>query len=135
MWSDRSSEKRRERLAGRLRAILPAPRPGSRGSKTPLRVPGPKGPPRPEQVAEELRGEPGFSWLDGSDGDHRLHVRPLATLAVRDGRAAVSGPGGRATFAASGFDLLDAAFAAWGEAGAGATLVGYLGYEMGGELE
>jgi para-aminobenzoate synthetase component 1 len=135
MWSDRPSEKRRERLAGRLRAILPPPRAGSRGSKTPLRVPGPKGPPTPEQVAEELRGEPGFSWLDGGDSDHRLYARPLATLAVRDGRAAASGPGGRATFAASGFDLLDAALAAWGEAGAGATLVGYLGYEMGGELE
>lgn len=135
MWSDRPSEKRRERLAGRLRAILPAPHPGSRGSKTPLRVSGPKGPPTPEQVAEELCGEPGFSWLDGSDGDHRLHVRPLVTLAVRNGRAAVSGPGGRAAFAASGFDLLDAAFAAWGGAGAGATLVGYLGYEIGGELE
>ncbi len=135
MWSDRPSEKRRERLAGRLRAILPPPRPGSRGSKTPLRVSGPKGPPRPEQVAEEMRGEPGFSWLDGGDSDHRLYVRPLATLAVRNGRASVSGPCGRATFAASGFDLLDAAFAAWGEAEAGATLVGYLGYEMGGELE
>jgi para-aminobenzoate synthetase component 1 len=133
MWSDRPSEKRRERLAGRLRAILPPSRPGSRGSKTPLRIAGPKGPPTPEQVAEELRGEPGFSWLDG--GEHRLYARPLATLAVRDGRASVNGPGGRATFAASGFDLLDAAFAAWGEAGSGATLVGYLGYEMGGELE
>jgi para-aminobenzoate synthetase component 1 len=135
MWSDRPSEKRRERLAGRLRAILPPPRSGSRGSKTPLRVSGPKGPPTPEQAAEELRGEPGFSWLDGGDSGHRLYVRPLATLAVRNGRTAVSGPGGRAAFAASGFDLLDAAFAAWGEAGAGATLVGYLGYEMGGELE
>ncbi len=138
MWSDRLTDKRRERLAGRLRAILPPPRPESRGSKTPLRVTGPKGPPSPEQVAEELRGEPGFVWLDGGnrgDGGHRLYVRPLATLAVRDGRASANGPGGRAAFAASGFDLLDAAFAAWGGAGTGATLVGYLGYEMGGELE
>jgi para-aminobenzoate synthetase component 1 len=138
MWSDRLTDKRRERLAGRLRAILPPPHPESRGSKTPLRISGPKGPPGPEQVAEELRGEPGFTWLDSGnrgDGGHRLYVRPLATLAVRDGRATASGPGGRAAFTASGFDLLDAAFAAWGDAGAGATLVGYLGYEMGGELE
>jgi para-aminobenzoate synthetase component I len=132
MWSDRLSGKRRERLVRRLHAILPPPRPGSRGSKTPLRVAGPKGPPDPERVAEELREQPGFSWLDGSSG-HRLHTRPLATLAVRGGRATVSGPGGRATFAASGFDLLDAAFSVW--AGTGATLVGYLGYELGGELE
>jgi para-aminobenzoate synthetase component 1 len=118
----------------RLRALLPPPRPGTRGSKTPLRVAGPKGPPAPEGVAEELREQPGFAWLDGGGG-HRLYARPLATLAVRGRRATVSGPGGRATFAASGFDLLDAAFAAWGDAGTGATLVGYLGYEMGGELE
>jgi para-aminobenzoate synthetase component 1 len=134
VWSDRPSEKRRERLAGRLRAILPAPRPGSRGSKTPLRVAGPK-PPNPWQVAGELRERPGFAWLDGGgDGDgHRLYAQPLATLAVRGGRASVSGPGGSARFAAGGFDLLDAAFAAWG--GSGATLAGYLGYELAGEVE
>ncbi|HSU84232.1 MAG TPA: anthranilate synthase component I family protein [Thermoanaerobaculia bacterium] len=135
MWSDRLSGRRRERLVQRLRSILPSPRQGSRGSKTPLRVAGPKGPPDPERVAEELRERPGFSWLDGSASGHRLYSRPLATLAVRGGRATVSGPGGRATFAASGFDLLDAALTAWEGAGAGATLVGYLGYELGGELE
>ncbi len=133
MWSDRPSGRRRERLVRRLQAILPPPRPGSRGSKTPLRPPGPKGPPGPEQVAEELRERPGFSWLDGAASGHRLCSRPLATLAARGGRATVNGLQGRATFAASGFDLLDAAFEAWG--GAGATLVGYLGYELGGELE
>ncbi len=138
MWSDRPSEKRRQRLAGRLLSILPAPRPGSRGSKTPLRTAGAKAPPDPEQVAAELAGQPGFAWLDGGDrktSGHRLHVRPLVTLAVRKGRATVTGPGGCATFAASGFDLLDAAFAAWSDAGAAATLVGYLGYELGGEIE
>src|SRR5437764_4267041 len=139
MWSDRPPERRRQRLVQRLRAMLPAPRPGSRGSKTPLRVPGPKSePPSPEQVAAELRSEPGFSWLDGGDrdgGEHRLYARPLLTLAARNGRATVKGPWGNARFAASGFDLLDAAFAAWGSAGVGATLVGYLGYELGGELE
>jgi para-aminobenzoate synthetase component 1 len=143
MWSDRLSDKRRQRLAGRLLSILPAPRPGSRGSKTPLRIAGAKGPPSPEQLAGELFDQPGFSWLDDGrhdgrtrkDSSHRLYVRPLATLAVRDGQASVQGPDGRATFAASGFDLLDAAFAAWSAAGAAATLVGYLGYELGGEIE
>ncbi len=135
MWSDRPSGKRRERLVRRLRAILPAPRPGARGSKTPLRISGPKGPPDPERVAEELREQPGFSWLDGAGDGHRFHVRPLATLAVRGGRATVSGPGGRATFAAAGFDLLDAAFAAWGGEGAGAHAGGLSWLRAGGELE
>jgi len=134
VWSDRPSAKRRERLADRLRAILPAPGPGSRGSKTPLRIAGPK-PPTPWQAAGELRERPGLAWLDGGDGDHLLYTRPLATLAVRGGRASVSGPEGTSRFAAGGFDLLDAAFAAWGSAGAGATLVGYLGYELAEELE
>ena len=134
MWSDRPSEKRRERLAGRLRAILPSPDPGSRGSKTPLRVPGPK-PPTPWQVAGELRERAGFAWLDGGESEHRLYAQPLATLSVRDGKASMSGPGGSIRFAAGGFELLEAAFAAWGSAGAGATLVGYLGYELAGELE
>ncbi|HEY0556582.1 MAG TPA: anthranilate synthase component I family protein, partial [Thermoanaerobaculia bacterium] len=122
----------------RLLAILPAPRPGSRGSKTPLRIASPKAPPDPEQMAAELADQPGFAWLDGGDrrtSGHRLHVRPLVTLAVRKGQATVTGLGGSATFAASGFDLLDAAFAAWSGAGAAATLVGYLGYELGGEIE
>jgi para-aminobenzoate synthetase component 1 len=136
MWSDQPSEKRRQRLASRLRAILPAPHPGSRGSKTPLRA-GAKAPPDPEQVAAELIRQPGFAWLDGGGkaGGHRLYVRPLATFAVRKGKATVDGFRGSATFAASGFDLLEAAFTAWSGAGPAATLVGYLGYEMGGEVE
>jgi para-aminobenzoate synthetase component I len=136
MWSDRLPEKRRQRLVERLRSILPAPRAGSRGSKTPLRLPGPKAePPSPEQVAEELRERSGFAWLDGAETGHRLYRQPLAVLTVRNGRAAVKGPGGHARFAAGGFDLLDAAFAAWGGAGSGASFVGYLGYELNGELE
>jgi para-aminobenzoate synthetase component 1 len=134
MWSDRLSEKRRLRLIERLRSILPAPHPHSRGSKTPLRSGG-KTEPTPLQVAEELRGRDGFAWLDGGATEHRLFSRPLAVLAVRDGRVSVTGPGGRASWKGDGFDLLDAAFGAWGGTGSGATLVGYLGYELGGELE
>jgi para-aminobenzoate synthetase component 1 len=135
MWSDRLSREGRERLVRRLQAILPAPRAGSRGSQTPLRATAPKGPPAPHRVADELRTQPGFSWLDGAGDGHRLYARPLVTLAVRGGRATVSGLRGRATFAASGCDLLEATFTAWRGAGAGATLVGYLGYELGGEIE
>src|SRR4030095_12672055 len=136
MWSDRLSVKRRQRLVERLRSVLPAARPGCRGSTTPPRLPGPKGePPTPEQVAEELRERPGFAWLDGAETGHRLYSRPLAVLAVRNGRASVTGPGGHARFVAGGFNLLDAAFSAWGGAGSGAALVGYLGYELSCELE
>jgi para-aminobenzoate synthetase component 1 len=136
MWSDPQPPERRRRLVERLRSVLPSPRPGSRGSKTPLRLPGPRNePPSPEQVAEELRDQPGFAWLDGGGTGHRIYVRPLADLSVRNRRASVTGPGGRARLAAGGFDLLEAAFDAWAGAGSGAALVGYLGYELGGEAE
>lgn len=134
MWSDRLSPQKRQGLASRLRAILPAPSPAARDAKTPLRSGGETGP-SPLQLAEELREQPGFAWLDGGDEGHRLFARPRAVLQVRNGRANVFGPGGRAAFPADGFDLLEAAFAAWGGAGAGAILAGYLGYELGGEIE
>ncbi|MFP5288633.1 MAG: hypothetical protein ACLGI9_23050, partial [Thermoanaerobaculia bacterium] len=121
-------------MTGRLRAILPAPRPGSRGSKTPLRVPGRSGPP-PEKVAEELREQAGFVWLDGGNGTHRLYARPLAVLTSRNGRSTATGPGGKVSFRCGGFDLLEAALAAWGDGNAGAALVGYLGYELARDLE
>ncbi|HEV7670336.1 MAG TPA: anthranilate synthase component I family protein [Thermoanaerobaculia bacterium] len=128
MWSDRPSESVRARRIERLRALLPPPREGTRGSKTPLR-----GTPSPEQVAEELRANPGFAWLDGGAEGHRLAAEPIAQLAVRAGRATVSIGTEKTTFAARGFDLLEAALAAWG--GAGGLLVGYLGYELGAEIE
>jgi len=134
MWSDHLSTKKRQRLAARLRTVLPAPGPKARGAKTPLRSGGKTGP-SPLQVAEELREQPGFVWLDGGEEGHRLFARPRAILTVRNGRATLSGPGGRAAFKAGGFDLLEAAFAAWAGAGAGAVLAGYLGYELGGEIE
>lgn len=132
MWSDRLPEKERQRLAERLRKAVPAPRPHSRGSKTPLRLGG-KTEPSPLQVAEELKEQEGFAWLDGAETGHRIFSRPLAVLSVRSGQATVTGPEGQAQFKAGGLDLLDVAFAAWG--GVGATLVGYLGYELGGEIE
>lgn len=119
----------------RLRSVLPAPASGSRGSRTPLRGPGAGA--LPEAVAEELRALPGFCWLDGGSGPHRLYSRPLATLATRQGRASVAGPGGKVAFRAGGFDLLEAAFslfASWGGPG-GAVLAGSFGYELAGELE
>ncbi len=128
MWSDRPSAPVRSLLIERLQALLAPPRQGARGSKTPLR-----GAPQPDQVAEELRSAQGFSWLDGGGQGHRLAAEPIARLSVRAGRATVSSGGGNATFAARGFDLLEAALAAWGSAGG--LLIGYFGYELGAEIE
>ncbi len=72
MWSDRLSPKQRQGFAARLRAILPAPFPQARGAKTPLRSGG-RTEPSPLQVAEELREQPGFTWLDGGEEGHLLH--------------------------------------------------------------
>ncbi|HEX3129151.1 MAG TPA: anthranilate synthase component I family protein [Thermoanaerobaculia bacterium] len=138
MWSDRPSRSRRTRIARRLRAVLPAPAPGSRGSKTPLRSGARRDEPGPEALAdlfrEQPREQPGLAWLDGGPGASRLYPRPIATLAVHSGRATVEGPGGRETFKAGGFELLEAAFEAWGDT-AGAVLAGYLGYELANEIE
>lgn len=136
MWSDRLPEARRRRMVARLRTVLAAPAPHARGAVTPLRA----GAATPEQVAEELRSDPGFIWLDddtgaaGHQAGHRFFTRPVAVLTSRNGRSTVTGPGGRATFSAGGFALLEAGFAAWGGP-ARALLVGYLGYELGAELE
>ncbi|MFP5289216.1 MAG: chorismate-binding protein, partial [Thermoanaerobaculia bacterium] len=135
MWSDRLSERRRRQLVERLRSVLPAPAAGSRGSRTPLRPGRAVSHPFPDAVAAELRerGER-LAWLDGGPGAHRIYARPYASLTVRKGRAKVDGPHGDLSFRAGGFDLLEAAFAAWGGT-AGAALVGYFGYELAGELE
>jgi para-aminobenzoate synthetase component 1 len=136
MWSDRPSRRRQTRLVERLRTILPAPASGSRGSKTPLRSGARRGgsEPGPEALAWQIREQAGLAWLDGGAGRHRLYSRPLALLTVKAGRATIEGIGGRASFRAGGFELLEAAFSAWGGA-AGAVLAGYFGYELAGELE
>ncbi|HBL30429.1 MAG TPA: hypothetical protein DD490_26640, partial [Acidobacteria bacterium] len=133
MWHDRLPAARRRRLVERLHRVLPAPAPAARGAVTPLRLR--RGnPPRPEQVAEVLRHRPGFSWLDGGAAGHLLFAEPLAVLTARNGRSRVTGPGGLCRLTAGGFALLEAAFAAWGGP-AHAALVGFLGYELGAEIE
>ncbi len=133
MWSDRPSGTKQARLRAQLSTILPPPREGTKPAHVHLR-----GTARPEQVAEILRPEPGFVWLDGGTGPtakgHRLAANPLATISVREGRATVCGPNGkRVRFAANAFDLLSAVFSSWG--GIGGALLGYFGYELGGEIE
>lgn len=133
MWHDRLPAARRRRLVGRLHTALPPPSPAARGAITPLRT-SRGAPPGPEQVAEVLRQRPGFSWLDGGRHGHLLYAEPLAVLSARRGRATVTGPGGRVSFSAGGLALLEAAFAAWGGP-ARASLAGFLGYELGAEIE
>src|SRR6266545_1616111 len=133
MWHDRLPAAHRRRLVERLHAVVPAPSPAARGAITPLRTP--RGtPPGPEQVAEVLRQRPGFSWIDGGHDGHLLYAEPLAFLTARGGRATVTGPGGRVSLQVGGLGLLEAAFAAWGGP-ARAMLVGFLGYELGAEIE
>jgi para-aminobenzoate synthetase component 1 len=116
-------------MVERLRRILPAPSAHWLSGKAEL-----LGTPSPAQVAELLRGKPGFLWLDGADAGHRLFAEPIAELTVRNGQATVAGPGGQSTFPARGFDLLEAAIECWGGP-SGAMLAGFIGYELGPELE
>lgn len=129
MWSSRPSQTHRMEIVERLRRILPAPSAHSSSGKAEL-----LGTPAPAQVAELLRGKPGFTWLDGADAEHRLFAEPIAELTVRNGQATVAGPGGQSTFPARGFDLLEAAIECWGGP-SGAMLAGFIGYELGPELE
>ncbi|MES1244654.1 MAG: anthranilate synthase component I family protein [Acidobacteriota bacterium] len=136
-WSDRPDRRRRSRITARLRAVLPPPAPGSRGSKTPLRSGPARSGPKPEAVARELYGRPGLAglaWLDSGAGGHRLYLRPLATLTVKTGRATVAGPGGQISFRAGAFELLDAVFEVCGHT-TGAVLAGFFGYELAHEIE
>lgn len=143
MWDDRPSPEQREQLAERLRCVLPPPRPGAPGDSAAL---APElAAVSPAQAAEALRRRPGFLWLDGGPDGHRLFARPLVTLQVRGRQARVARPrrggatgrgGASDAFPARGFDLLEAALHAWGGTGESrAFLVGYLGHELGGELE
>lgn len=112
MWDDRAPDSRLRSWEQKLRQLLPEPAPG------PAR----------------LRRTAGFVWLDGGPGGgHRRFAAPAARLSCRGGRAVVSTSRGKLRFRAGGFDLLAAALAAWRQRGG--WLAGYLGYELGGELE
>jgi para-aminobenzoate synthetase component 1 len=127
MWSDRPDAAALRGLVERLRAILPEPRAGARAVSEALDW-------RRDaaEVAAGLWHAHGFSWLDQPRA--RLFANPLATLEVSDRKATVHGPGGTVRVEAGGFDLLEAALAAWGGPADG-LLCGYLGYELGMELE
>ena len=128
MWSDRPSTGSRQELIEGLRRILPAPSANARDYEIEL----------PDHsdvvsVAEALWPRPGFLWLD-RPGQAWIGADPIARISTRAGHSVVCGPGGRMEMEARGFDLLEAVFEAWG-APTGALLCGYLGYELGAELE
>jgi len=111
-----------------LHSILPAP---SASSAICKRL---HGDPSPEQLAELLHAEPGFAWLDGADTRQILLHQPLATISCDGETASVSGPGGAVQFPARAMDVLDAMLEAW-RGPAHALLVGFLSYDLAGEIE
>jgi len=127
MWSDRLDSESLARLVEQLRGILPGPRADARSVTEALEWQC-----DPAETAEALWPEAGFSWLD--QARTRLFANPLVSLAVSDGRATIRGPGGTLHLEAHGFDLLEAALAAWRGPAEG-LLCGYLSYELGAELE
>lgn len=127
MWSDRPEALKRAAVVERLRRVLAAPRDEARSESRALDWQR-----KPEEVAEALRQENGFLWLDQPRA--QLFANPLATISVTDKRAVVQGRGGPVEWEGSGFDVLEAALEAWGGP-AEARLCGYLGYELGAELE
>lgn len=128
MWSDRLTPACRQALVERLRAVLPAPRKNARGQCISLSACGDQ----PPEVATALWPRRDFVWLD--QPNPRIAASAVARLTVRKGRATVRGPHGTVHVAARGFDLLQAAMEAWGRPPE-ALLCGYLGYELGTELE
>ena len=116
-----------------LHAVLPAPKSVASHQATVLTTGA-----AVAQVAEVLRGEPGFASVQfttssGGSGTHLLH-RPLATITYSEGSALIVGPGGSAKVTARGFDILQAALQAWRNP-QGALLVGFLSYDLASELE
>ena len=127
MWSDRMGAPSRSALVARLREVLPAAPAGARTEVAELGW-------RREavEVAAALQNQRGFMWLD--QPRTRVLADPLVRMELCNGRARVEGPAGTIEFDARGFDLLEAALEAWGGA-RDALLCGYLGYELGMELE
>ncbi|MCU1330112.1 MAG: aminodeoxychorismate synthase, subunit [Bryobacterales bacterium] len=87
----------------------------------------------PDQVADLLQNATGFIWLDGASGRHLLFHEPLAVLSCDGAEISVHGPGGHRAVHGKSLDGLDAALQAW--SAPGALFAGWIGYEVGEELE
>lgn len=129
MWSDRPSAAGRQKLIEDLRGVLPPPR-GAAASQT-VRLRATASAP---DVAGGLQALPGFIWLDRAGSRSRLFHDPLVRISSIGGNAIVEGPCGRLSIPVQGFDLLEGILGAWGGPANG-LLCGYLGYELGAELE
>ena len=128
MWSDPLASSSRQALVERLRRVLPAPNKDARPKTTELAWSL-----GAAEVATALWHRPDFIWLD-QPSETRIAVDPVARITVRNGSAIVRGLRGTVRLKARGFDVLEAALEAWGGP-TGAELCGYLGYELGSELE
>src|ERR1700680_5061237 len=124
MWSDRTPPERLRALVTKLRSVLPAPSPAASSIKRSLR-----GRASVDQVAELLRFEPGFAWLNSY-----ILRAPLATVSYSDGCGVISGPGGTVEVPGPGFDILQAVLEAW-RGPSGALLGGFLSYDLAAEIE
>ncbi len=65
---------------------------------------------------------------------NRTFRSPMATVSYCNGHATVTGPYGVVTIEAKGFEILEAMLVAWQEL-SGATLAGFLSYDLASELE
>lgn len=128
MWSGSLPEARRQEVIATLREVLPAPRTAAASGKAPLNVTA-----TALEVADGLHDRSGFIWLDRPN-HARLFLDPLVRLSVENGVATVEGPLKTVSINIQAFDLVDAALEAW-SGPAHALLCGYLGYELGAELE
>ncbi|HUI76820.1 MAG TPA: anthranilate synthase component I family protein [Bryobacteraceae bacterium] len=128
MWSDRLSTGSRQELLRQLRSILPAPCAHATDQLIEL----PDGADA-VSVAAHLWEQPGFLWLD-RPGQAWIAADPIVRISTRAGQSVVCGPNGYLEVDARGFDLLEAAMEAW-RGPAAAMFGGYLGYELGAELE
>lgn len=129
MWSDTPDAVILRRHADLLREAS-GPLRGPR-RRIPLRLSA-----QPTSVLEAVgaHARPGSVWLDGGHRrSHRIAWDPLLTVAARDGRTLVRARGDETLLEAGGFETLAALAESHGP-GPG-RLFGYLGYELGAELE
>jgi len=104
MWSDRTPPERLRELVAALQSAMPVP------------------------VIEGAKAE-GFVVLG-----KRTFRSPMATVSYCSGHVTVTGPGGKVTIKAKGFEILEAMLAAW-RGISGATLAGFLSYDLASEIE
>src|ERR1700682_1085254 len=98
MWSDLTPPERLRALAAGLHSVLPTPSPVASSTRRRLR-----GKASIEQLAELLRDEPGFAWLNGESAGPYLLYRPLAAVSYSGGYGVITGPGGAVEVERCGF--------------------------------